>query len=271
MWPIKDPTQLPADIRIREVLRYPYLANSFRPLWLEALQVAHLLLDRHKAEHGDETYYQDNFGFDFIAALPDPQFGSSDIVFDGVTDPAMAHLHRNDQPAWQAFKDAQQGLKTAPRGAIALLKDGERWHIRVHAGEGYVCDCKTMRSSGPKPTAQEIHNCLLSSEGYSARCQAREERTMLKNFARLRDLNLQPGMTILDVEINHNCKRTKISFKIESISSIGYLKLFDGVLRGSRQRFTATVPACLIVAEQVQAPDKKKAVAAVDLETAALF
>lgn len=271
MWPIKEPTDLPTDIRFREALRYPYLATSFRPLWLEALQVAHLLLDRHTAEHGNETYYQDNFGVDFIAALADPQFASSDFVLDEMTDPAMAHLHRNEQPAWQAFKEAQQGLKTAPRGAIALLKDGDRWHIRVHVGDAYVSDCKTMRSSGPKPTAREIHECVLSFEGYLARCQAREERTILNNFARLRDLNLQSGMTIRNVELHHNGKRAKIRFKIETIASNGYLKLSDGVLRGSSRRFEAWVPACQIAAEQVQAPERKTAVAPVDLETAALF
>lgn len=270
-WPIKDPTHLPTTIRMRAAHCYPYLNNAFLPLWLEGLHVAHALLDRHEADHGNETYYQDSFGADYIAALADPQFETDEFMFDGVTDPAMAHLHRNDQPAWQTFKDAQEGLKSAPRGAIALLNDAGRWHIRVHAGEGYVCHCRTMRSSGPKPTAREIHECLLSTEGYSARCQAREERKILTNFARLRDLNLQPGMTISNVELNHNSKRTKISFKIESISSSGYLKLFDGVLRGSPQRFTAEVPACQIVAAQVQAPKPKKAVAPVDLETAALF
>jgi len=39
-----------------------------------------------------------------------------------------------------------------------------------------------MRSSGPKPSAREIHECLLSSEGYTARCQAREEKNILANL-----------------------------------------------------------------------------------------
>ena len=91
------------------------------------------------------------------------------------------------------------------------------------------------------------------------------------NYARLRDLHLQPGMTIRDVELNYNCKRSKISFKVDSISESGYLKLVDGVLRGSRQRFTASVPACQIVAAQVLVAQPKKAVAPVDVETAALF
>lgn len=270
-WSIKEPTELPSTIRMREAHCYPYLTNAFLPLWLEALRVAHLLLDRHEAEHGQETYYQDNFGADYIATLADPQFGSDAIMFDGVTDPAVSHLHRNAQPAWQAFKKAQEGLKSAPRGAIALLDNAGHWHIRVHAGDGYVSDGTTMRSSGPKPTAREIHECLLSFEAYTARCQAREERKILMNYARLRDLHLQPGMTIRDVELNYNCKRSKISFKVDSISESGYLKLVDGVLRGSRQRFTASVPACQIVAAQVLVAQPKKAVAPVDVETAALF
>jgi len=270
-WTIKSPTDLPATIRMREAHCYPYLTKAFLPLWLEALRVTHLLLERHEAEHGQETYYQDNFGADYIATLADPQFGSNAIMFDGVSDPAMSHLHRNDQPAWQAFKKAQEGLKSAPRGAIALFDNAGHWHIRVHAGEGYISECRTMRSSGPKPTAQEIHECLLSSEAYTARCQAREERKILMNYARLRELRLHPGMTIRDVELNYNYKRSKISFKVDSISQSGYLSLVDGILRGSRQRFTATVPACQIVASQIQAAHQKKTTAPVAVETAALF
>jgi hypothetical protein len=270
-WPITSPVALPATTRLREAHCYPYLTKAFLPLWLESLGVAHALLDRHEAEHGNETYYQDNFGADYIDALADPQFGSDQFIFDGVTDPALVHLHRNDQPAWQAFKHAQEGLKSAPRGAIAILGNGDRWHIRVHAGEGYICECRTMRSSGPKPSAREIHECLLSSEGYTARCQAREEKKILANFARLRELKLRPGMTIRDVELSHKNRLSKISFKIESITDTGYLQLTDGMLRGSRQRFTASVPACKIVAAQVRANEPKKTVARVDLETAALF
>jgi hypothetical protein len=270
MWPIHEPQQLPVTMRLREALHYPYLVNAYLPMWLEGLRVAHRLLDVHEKWNGDETYYQDNFGKDFIEALADPQFGSSEILFDGVTDPSMAHLHRNEQPAWQAFKQAQEGLKTAPRGAIALLRDGDRWQIRVHAGEGYISECRTMRSSGPKPEVREIHECLLATEAYTARCQAREEKEILRNFARLRELNLQPGQTLRDVELLHNYKFTKMSFRIVSISDTGYLKLGDGVLRGSRQRFTAVVPAWKITASQLQTSLPKKAVA-VDLDTAALF
>jgi hypothetical protein len=112
---------------------------------------------------------------------------------------------------------------------------------------------------------------LLSSEGYTARCQAREEKKILANFARLRELKLQPGMTIRDVELSHKNRLSKISFKIESITGTGYLQLTDGMLRGSRQRFTASVPACEIVAAQVRANEPKKTVSRVDPETAALF
>jgi hypothetical protein len=257
-------------MRLREALHYPYLVNAYLPMWLEGLRVAHRLLDVHEEWNGNETYYQDNFGKDYIEAFANPQFGSSEILFDGVTDPSMAHLQRSDQPAWQALKQAQEGLKTAPRGAIAMLRDGERWHIRLHAGEGYISECRTMRSSGPKPEVREIHECLLATEAYTARCQAREEKEILRNFARLCELNLQPGQTLRDVELLHNYKSTKMSFKIVSISDTGYLKLGDGVLRGSRQRFTAVVPAWKITAGQLQATSSKKVVA-VDFDTAALF
>lgn len=269
MWSIKEPFQLPETMR--QARGYHYLNNSFLPLWLEGLRVAHKLLDHHEEENGNETYYQDSFGADYIAALVEPQFDTASIVFDGETDPAMAHLHRIDQPAWQAFKNAQESLKSAPRGAIALLSAEGRWHIRIHAGDGYISECRTMRTSGPKPSVREIQECLLSYEGYLARCQAKEERTILSNYARLRDLNLQPGQTIRDVELTHNGKRSKISFTIQSISATGFLSLTDGVLRGSRTRFTATVAAWQITARQVQVPGPTQAVAAIDIDTAPLF
>jgi len=262
MWPIKDPAHLPETMR--QAHGYPYLSGAFKSVWLEGLSVAHELIERHEEMHGYETYYQDSFGAHYIAALADPQFGTDKIIFDGVTDPSMAHLHRNDQAVWQAFAQAQEGLKSAPRGAIALLDNGGRWYIRLHAGEGYISECRTMRCTGPRPTVREIQECLLSYEGYLARKHAEKEREVLRNFARLRELDLQPSQMVRDVALTHNGKRSKISFKIESISDTGYLKLFDGVLRGSRQRFTASVPACQIVAAQVQAPEPKKAVASVD-------
>ncbi|KFC72683.1 hypothetical protein FG94_01860 [Massilia sp. LC238] len=269
MWPIKDPTQLPEAMR--KTNGYPYLSNSFFPLWLEGLRVTHQLLDVHEENHGNEVYYQDSFGADYIAALEDPQFGTSGIVFDGVTDPEMTHLHRNDQPAWQAFKAAKEGLKTAPRGTIALLNDQGRWHIAIHAGDAYISDCRTMRSSGPKPTVREIQECLLSYEGYLARCHAKRERTILRNFARLRDLNLQPGQILRDVELLHRGKHRKMTFKISAISDGGYLSLTDGTLRGTGERFNATIPACDVSKDQMQTPVPKKVAAPVDLDTAPLF
>jgi hypothetical protein len=268
-WPIKDPTQLPAEMRLEH--GYPYLCNSFLPLWLEGLRVSHWLLDRHEENHGNEVYYQDNFGRDYIAAMPDPQFDTCGIVFDDVTDPAVAHLHRNEQPAWQAFKAAKESLKTGPRGAIALLGNQGRWYIGIHAGDGYINECRTMRSSGPKPEVREIQECLLSYEGFLARSHAKRERTILQNFARLRELNLQPGQTVRDVELLHNGKRSKITFKIESISASGYLSLGDGTLRGARARFTASIPACDICKDQVQLPVLKKKAVPVDLDTVELF
>lgn len=269
MWTIEDPTQLPEAMR--KTNGYPYLSATFFSLWLEGLRVSHQLLDVHEEAHGNEVYYQDSFGADYIAALANPQFGASSIVFDDVTDPAMGHLHRNDQPAWQAFKAAKESLKAAPRGAIALLCNQGRWNIAIHAGDGYISDCRTMRSSGPKPAVQEIQECLLSYEGYLARCHAKLERTILRNFARLRELNLQPGQMLRDVELLHKGKHRKMSFKIASISDAGYLSLNDGTLRGVGDRFNATIPACDINKDQVQVLAPKKVAAPVDLDTAPLL
>lgn len=269
-WPIKDPVQLPATMR--RAHGYDYLDNELNNMWLDGLAVAHQLLERHEEDHGHATYYQDSFGPAYIAALGDPRIGAGvGIVYDEVANPAHSHLPRKEQPSWQAFEEARLGLKLAPRGSIALLRADERWHIRIHAGGGYVSDCKTMRCTGPKPTAREIHECVLSTEGYLARKHAEKEREILRNFARLRELKLQPGHTLRDVELQHNGKTSKMTFRIQSISDNGFLSLVDGTLRGARGRFTATVAASRIKASQIQTPAPKKVAAPVDLDTAPLF
>lgn len=268
MWNITDPKQLPANVR--EIAFYNYLNNDLREMWLEGLEVAHRLTEQHAKQHGDATYYQDTFGAHYIAALANPRLVGG-IMFDEVADPSLAHLHRNDQPSWQAFKQASERLKSAPRGSIALLSAESRWHIRIHAGGGYVSDGKTMRNSGPKPSAREIHECLLSTESYLAKHHVRKEREILANFATMRDLKLQPGQRVRNVKAQHNGKTRTMTFMVKSISETGYVSLGDGTLAGSSLRFTHSVPACEITAAQLEAPKTKKAVTAVDLETAALF
>lgn len=266
MWTIQDPTQLPTTLRLKKAHSHPYLTNTFLPLWLECLLVAHRLLDCHEAWHPGDVYYDSNFVPDFISALADPQFGTSEIMFDGVTDPTTTHLARKDQPVWQAFQKAQEAIAKAPRGAIALLDHGGHWYIRVHAGDGYLFDCRTMRLSGPKPTAREIHECLLAYEGYLARCQATEEKRILANYARLLELNLQVGMAVRDVHVIHKGKSRNMHFKVRSISPAGYVDLFDGTLRGSGQRLCVWEPAHKILLSQVQAADAKMTARLVDLE-----
>lgn len=267
MYSIKDPNHLPSTVRLAH--GYDYLNNELKSMWLDGLKVAHQLLERHERESGNEVYYQDNFGYDYIAALADPRIGADvGIVYDEVADPAQGHLPRKEQPSWQAFEEARLGLKLAPRGSIALLQVDERWHIRIHAGGGYVSDCKTMRSTGPKPSAREIQECVLSYEAYLARQQARKEREILRNFARLRELNLQPGMTLQDVVVPYNGKGCAMTFKIKSISETGFISLIDGKLRGSPKRFEATVPAFGVTIAQVRtSPPKKPAFAAMTAAT----
>lgn len=268
-WPINDPTQLPASMRVAH--GYDYLNGDLNSMWLDGLTVAHQLLERHEEMHGHATYYQDSFGPDYIAALADPRIGADvGIVYDEVAGPAHSHLPRKEQPSWQAFEEARLGLKLAPRGSIAILRADERWHIRIHAGGGYVSECKTMRSTGPKPAAREIQECMLSYEGFLARKHAKKEREILRNFARLRELKLQPGHRLRDVELQHNGKQRKMTFRIQSISDSGFLSLVDGTLRGVGGRFTATVAASSIEASQIQAPAPKKA-APVDHDTVPLF
>jgi len=269
-WPIDHAEQLPATMR--QAHGYDYLNKALNGMWLDGLSVAHQLLERHEEKHGYATYYQDSFGPDYIAALADPRIGDGvGIVYDEVADPAHGHLPRKEQPSWQAFEEARLGLKLAPRGSIALLRADDRWHIRIHAGGGYVSECKTMRSTGPKPTAREIQECVLSYEGYLARKHAEKEREILRNFGRLRELKLQPGHMLRDVELHHNGKHRKMTFRIQSISETGYLSLVDGTLRGASGRFTTTVAASDIEASQIQAPALKKIAAVVDLDTAPLF
>lgn len=269
MWNITDPKQLPAHLR--QAATYDYLNAECRDVWLAGLEVAHRLTEQYAEKHGENaTYYQDSFGADYIAALANPRLEGG-IIYDEMADPAHAHLHRNDQPSWQAFKLAIERLKSAPRGSIALLGDETRWHIRFHAGGGFISDAKTMRSTGPKPTAREIHECLLSTESYVAKHHVRKEREILSNFATMRALKLQPGFRVRNVDARVNgCTRT-MRFTIDSISETGYVKLVNGTYPGIRGRVTHTVPACEITAAQLEAPLPKKDPALVVHETAALF
>jgi hypothetical protein len=240
---IKDPTQLPAPMR--QAQGYPYLNNELQSMWLDGLSVAHQLLDLHKEKHGHETYYQDSFGRDYIAALADPRISAGvGIMYDEVADSAHSHLPRKEQPSWQAFEEARLGLKVAPRGSIALLRANDRWHIRIHAGGDYVSDCKTMRCTGPKPTAREIQECVLSYESYLARKHAEKEREILHNFATMRELKLQPGHRVRNVMALYNGKTRTMSFTIQSVSETGYVSLVDGTYAGCRQRIAHMVPAC---------------------------
>lgn len=231
---------------MRRARGYQYLSNSYASLWLEALTVAHRLLDQHEEVHGKKPYYQEHFGIDYIAGLSDPQFGASRFFFDGTTEFSRDHLQYREQHCWKEFERALEGLRSAPRGAIALLNAQGRWHIRIHAGDGYLSKCRTMRCTGPKPSVREIQDCLVAYEGYLAGCQAKAEKIILKNFSLLRALKLRPGQMLSDVKLLREDQGRGLNLRIQAISPSGYLTLTDPRPANVKTRFNATVAASQI-------------------------
>lgn len=244
MWTINTPDQLPPQMR--QARGYHYLNNSYASLWLKALTVDHGLLEAHEEIHGKKAYYQESFGIDYIARLSNPQFGTSSLFFDGTADLSQVQLHYSEQHCWQEFERALEGLRSAPRGAIALLNAQGRWHIRIHAGDGYISECRTMRCTGPKPSVHEIQDCLVTYEGYLAGCQAKAEKIILRNFALLRALKLQPGQMLSDVKLQRGGQVRGLNLRIQAISPSGYLSLTDPSPAGNKTRFNATVAASKI-------------------------
>jgi hypothetical protein len=273
MFNITSHHDIPAEFRSAGL--YPYLDNALREYWLHAIDVAHQLLAKHKASRGSETYYQDRFGTDFIAALQNnwiPETAGVVGIFK--LDHTLTVEQKNGDAGWREYKAARDELKTQPRGSQILVHKRSigytAWEARIHAGGQYVSDCATMKKYEQQPPASAAVNCLLSYEAYLARKQAETEMLMLANYARIRELNLQPGTMLKEIELYHNGKTRKFSFRVESISPAGKLVLAAGKLRGSGNSFSTTVEACSVDPQSIAVPSVPVK-APVDTATAELF
>jgi hypothetical protein len=273
MFNITSHHDIPAELRRAGL--YPYLDNELREYWFHAIDVAHQLLKRHKGARGRETYYQDQFGVDFIGALQDnwiPESAGVTGIFK--LDHSLTAEQKTGDAGWCEYKAAREELKTLPRGSQILVHKRSlaytAWEARIHAGGQYVSDCATMQKYAQQPPATAAVNCLLSYEAYMARKQAESEMLMLANFAHIRELQLQPGTALKEVEFFHNGKMRKFSFTIQSISPNGKLVLAAGKLRGSANSFSTTVDACSVDQQSIVVPTVPVKIP-VDTATAALF
>lgn len=273
MFEITTHHEIPATLRRAGM--YPYLDNELQEYWLHAIDVAHQLLARHRQARGRETYYQDQFGSDFIGTLQNSWIPeSAGVVGIFKLDNSLTAEQKKGEAAWCEYKAARDELKGRPRGSQILVHKRSisftAWEARIHAGGQYVSDCATMEKYAEQPPAAAAINCLLSYEAYLARKQAESELLMLANYARIRDLHLRPGMALKEIELVRNGKTRKFSFSIESITPDGKLVLTAGKLRGSANTFSSTINACSIDGNSIVQP-KPPAKVPVDTETAALF
>ena len=234
---------------------YPYLA-AMPDYWRHAMDVAHRLLDQHEAASPNATYYQDNFGDDYINALE----------FDGIARPlVVTSIHevtsclnssaRKDNPDWCAYSAALEELKALPRGTQILVRKiyegGDHWEAKINAGAGYINGCSTMQRFKEQPGPEEAVKTLLRYEAYLARQQAQKERLILANYGRIKELGLVPGMRLREVRALHNGRTRSFSFDISAVHDNGTLRLVNGKLRGSRATFDTTKEACEISAENL--------------------
>lgn len=255
---------------LRRAGNYPYLDNALHEYWLHAIDTSHTLIDRHAKAFGTQTYYQDQFGDDYIATLqtdfitrPIEIFGQFDL------DNTLLPADRNGDPEWSAYRKACGALKESPRGSqihIRLHGTGQAmWGAIIHCGGGSLNNCMTMAKTVAKPQVDAVVGCLLSFEAYLARKQAERDLVLLANYDRVRTLRLQPGMRLQDVEFLHNGAVRKMSFRISDIDESGLLTLVDGKLRGSGATFTGRKNACQIDAANLAPPVLRKAVPADEL------
>lgn len=257
MFNITSHHDIPAEFRRAGM--YHYLDNELREYWLHAIDVAHQLLKRHKDTHGRATYYQDQFGADFIAALQNnwiPE--SAGIVGIFKLDQSLTAEQKKSDAGWCEYKAAREALQTQSRGSQILVHKRSigytAWEARIHAGGQYISDCATMKKYEQQPPAAAAVNCLLSYEAYLARKQAESELLMLANYARIRELQLQPGTALKEIELLHKGKMRKFSFAVQSITPTGKLVLAAGKLRGSASGFSSTIDASSIDRQSIALP-----------------
>jgi hypothetical protein len=262
------PREIPSSLR--RAGTYPYLDNALNEYWLHAIDTAHILIDRHTKALGNQTYYQDQFADDFIAALKaDYITRPIEILGEFELDNTLLLAEKKTDAAWSAYCDACTALKESPRGSqihVRLHGTGEAmWGALIHCGGGGLNNCNTMAKTVAKPQVDAVVGCLLSFEAYLARKQAERDLLLLANYDRIRTLRLQPGIRLQDVEFLHNGTIRKMSFRISDIDESGLLSLVDGKLRGSGATFTGRKNACQIDAANLAPPVLPKAVPADEL------
>lgn len=256
---------------------YDYLTTHHLSYWRHAVDVAHQLLEAHEEVHGHAVYYQDDFRDHFKHAIKrtdlDP---SARVLGPFMLNQSLGNEEKITDPQWIAYREARAELITWPRGTALVFKSyysgGEHWEANAHQGGSNITNCNTMARGQQAATREQIWNNILSYESYLARKQAETERTILANYARIRELKLCRGMHVQDYEIMFEGRYRKMRFVISEIYESGRVELAQGKMRGSNKVFAATTDAvCFTAANIAPVETKKPPIASPDALTLALF
>lgn len=236
---------------LRRAGTYPYLDNELNRYWLHAVDTAHTLLDKHRQLHGNATYYQDNFGDDFVSLLENDWIEQPvQVIREIELDLRLYGNDRKQDPSWQQYSAAVEQLKTSPRGTQVLVHmlsdDHAHWEARIHAGGGYISECGTMPRYKEKPSHEAAVSTLLHYEAYLARKCAEKDNEIIANYAKIRELGIHPGMELCKVEVSTFGKCCLMSFTVQQIYENGVLQLVNGRRRGSWKRYEMALAASLI-------------------------
>lgn len=262
---------------LRESHGYAYLMSHHLSYWRHAVDVAHQLLDAHAAKQDDRCYYQDEFRDDFMRAVQQTDLSpESEVLGPFTLNMNLRNEEKITDPQWIAYREARQALVAGPRGTALVFKSvydgGEHWEANAHQGGGNITNCSTMPRGMQAATRDAIWENIISYECYLARKQAEQEKLILANYARIRELKLSRGMLLQDVAIFFDGKYRNMRFVISSIDDTGKLKLSHGKMKGSSKVFEATTDAVTLKAENIAPlPEKAQRIAPVDDHSLALF
>lgn len=246
---ITDHNALPQHLR--PYPSYDYLTTRHQSYWHHAVDVAHQLLTTFRETYGHEAYFHDQFLAHFKDALKHTDIDPNAEILGPISlNLTLSKQEKETDPQWIAYHATRKALATGPRGTAMVLKisnnDGEHWEANAHAGGGIVMNCGNLQRGKIAATREQIMDNIIEQEANMARNQAEQEQIILANYARIRKLNLCPGMVIQNYMIMHEGKRRKMRFVLSEIHENGQVHLIEGKLRGCSTVFTTTIDAVML-------------------------
>ena len=252
---ITHPHQFPWEWRVPGMYRYLDKLDGY---WPNALDVAHELLTSHATLHGRDTYYQDQFGDDFVSAiradhmaLPLEKLATIEVDFN---QPRHGHIN-----CWTEHRRLKEALQMARRGAHFHIdaRQGDRrwWSYCMTVGPGQLCShANTGTRNNQQFSDEEMIRRSLGYEAYLARQQAEQENRWLSNYTNIRELGLRAGQKLHDVEMSVEYKRRRVNFVIERITDQGHLEFTGGTYAGSRNRLAGQIAAVMVKEKNLGKP-----------------